>query len=125
MGRSFESQALVLLLEDEAVIAIDLQDELQDAGFQVAGPFTTCVAALEWLQSRTPQAAILDTLLKDGPCREIAIELERRRVPFVIYSGVQEDDQLAAEFPHVTWIEKPASPEILVQACTKLLNLTV
>jgi DNA-binding response OmpR family regulator len=124
MRDPLESNQLVLLLEDEAIIAINLQEELQDRGFRVAGPFMTCAAALEWLQSATPHTAILDTLLRDGPCRDIAFELDRRGVPFVIYSGVQRDDQLAAEFPHVGWIEKPAPPAVLVEACANLLNAT-
>jgi DNA-binding response OmpR family regulator len=115
------SKPLVLILEDEALIALNLQDELQDAGYKIAGPFTTCAAALEWLQTTTPDTAILDAALKDGPCRDIALELSRREVPFLIYSGHQEDRQLLAEFDLVTWIEKPVPPLVLVQACHKLL----
>ena len=87
----------------------------------LTGPFTTCAAALEWLQTATPDMAILDAALKDGPCREIALELTRREVPFLIYSGYHEDRQLLAEFPHVTWIEKPAPSSVLVEACQQLL----
>jgi DNA-binding response OmpR family regulator len=115
------SKPLVLLLEDEALIALNLQDELQDAGYEVAGPFTACAAALEWLQTVTPAMAILDAALTDGSCREIALELTRREVPFLIYSGYQEDQHLLAEFQHVTWIEKPVPSAVLVQACQQLL----
>ena len=115
------SKPLVLVLEDEALIAFNLHDELQDAGYAVAGPFTTCSAALEWLQTGTPQTAILDAALKDGSCREIALELSRHGVPFLIYSGNHEDRQLLAEFHHVTWIEKPVPSAVLVQACQQLL----
>ncbi|KLK91322.1 hypothetical protein AA309_20935 [Microvirga vignae] len=115
------SRPLVLVLEDEALIALNLQDELQDAGYDVAGPFTTCAAALEWLGTETPGAAILDAALKDGPCREIALELGRREVPFLIYSGHHEDRQLLAEFQHITWIEKPVPSVVLVEACRQLL----
>src|ERR687897_3176600 len=101
---------LVLILEDEVLIGINLQDELQDAGFRVAGPFTTCAAALEWLQTATPDAAILDAALRDGPCREIAQELGNRAVPFLIYSGYGLDQEFLAAFHHVTWIEKPVAP---------------
>ena len=76
MTKQANGRPLVLVLEDEALIALNLQDELQDAGYEVAGPFTTCAAALEWLQTETPDTAILDAALKDGPCREIALELE-------------------------------------------------
>jgi DNA-binding response OmpR family regulator len=121
MNQTANSRQLVLVLEDEALIALNVQDELQDAGYEVAGPFSTCSAALEWLQTTTPDMAILDTTLKDGPCREIALELSRREVPFLIYSGYQEDRQLLSEFDHITWIEKPVPSEVLVQACQQLL----
>lgn len=115
------SKPLVLILEDEVLIGINLQDELQDAGYRVAGPFITCAAALEWLRTATPDAAILDAALKDGPCREIALELGKRAVPFLIYSGYEEDQELLAEFHHTTWIEKPVPPSALVEACQQLL----
>jgi DNA-binding response OmpR family regulator len=116
-----DSTPLVLILEDEALIGLNLRDDLQDAGYRVEGPFTTCAAALSWLQTATPDTAILDAALKDGPCRAIAQELTRRKVPFLIYSGYHEDRQLLAEFPHVTWIEKPAPCSVLVEACQQLL----
>ena len=116
-----DSSPLVLILEDEALIALDLQDELRDTGYEVAGPFTTCAAALDWLQTVTPDMAILDAALKDGPCRAIAQELTHREVPFLIYSGYHEDRLLLAEFPHVTWIEKPVPSSVLVEACQQLL----
>ena len=116
-----DSRLLVLVLEDEALIGLNLRDDLQDAGYRVEGPFTTCAAALSWLETATPDTAVLDAALKDGPCRAIAQELTRRKVPFLIYSGYHEDRQLLAEFPHVTWIEKPAPCSVLVEACQRLL----
>jgi DNA-binding response OmpR family regulator len=121
MTKQAHGKPLVLVLVDEALIALNVQDELQDAGYEVAGPFSTCSAALNWLQTTTPDIAILDTSLKDGPCQEVALELSRREVPFLIYSGYQEDQQLLSDFQHVTWIEKPVPSEALVQACQQLL----
>ena len=121
MTQQPNSRPLVLVLEDEALIALNLQDELQDAGYAIAGPFTTCAAALEWLRTETPDVAILDAALRDGPCREIALELTRREVPFLIYSGHHEDCEFLAEFHHITWIEKPVPSEVLVRACRQLL----
>ena len=121
MTKQANGRPLVLILEDEALIALNLQDDLQDAAYDVAGPFTTCAAALDWLQTETPATAILDAALKDGPCREVALELGRREVPFLIYSGHHEDRQLLSEFHHVTWIEKPVPSTVLVQACEQVL----
>jgi DNA-binding response OmpR family regulator len=121
MNEQAHSKPRTLVLEDEALIALNLQDDLQDAGYEVVGPFTTCAAALEWLRTKTPDTAILDAALKDGPCREVALELSRREVPFLIYSGHHEDRQLLSGFHQVTWIEKPVPSAVLVQAFQQLL----
>jgi DNA-binding response OmpR family regulator len=121
MNQDSSRRPIVLVLEDEAIIAVDLQDELQDAGYGIAGPFASCSDALAWLGTASPDTAILDTTLKDGSCRQIALELSRREIPFLIYSGYREDRELLPDFHHVTWFEKPVSPFVLVQACRQLL----
>jgi DNA-binding response OmpR family regulator len=122
MDKPANSRMHVLVLEDEALIAINLQDELQDAGYEVAGPFTTCAAALSWLETGTPGLAILDAALNDGPYNDVADELGRRNIPFLIYSGHQESHSLLPDFQHVIWIEKPAPSAVLVQACHRLIG---
>jgi CheY-like chemotaxis protein len=89
MSEQFRSASVVLILEDEAIIALNLQDELQDAGYSVGGPFATCTDALSWLETNTPDVAILDTVLKDAPCGEVARELASRTVSKV-RRGCQE-----------------------------------
>lgn len=54
-GRMVEPRSadpLVLVLEDEVIIGLNLVDELQDGGYRVAGPFTSCADALAWLRPR-------------------------------------------------------------------------
>jgi DNA-binding response OmpR family regulator len=122
MDRPSHDKPLILLLEDEALIALNLQDELQDAGYEVAGPFADCFAALEWLRTATPDAAILDATLNDGSCHGVAVELRRRAIPFLIHSGHQEDHKLLAEFRHLIWLEKPVPSPVLVWECRQLLG---
>jgi DNA-binding response OmpR family regulator len=104
----------VLLLEDEALIAVALQADLEEAGYAVAGPFLTCASALEWLADHRPDAAILDTVLKDGPCREVALTLSHQGVPFLIYSGYRGDLNTLPELECATWVEKPATAAVLI-----------
>ena len=115
---------VVLVLEDEALIAINLHDDLCEAGYRIAGPFTTCAAALAWLDQARPDAAILDTELADGTCRDVARVLARRAVPIVIYSGHRRDKDLLAEFDTAVWIEKPAPSFDLIAACRQLIAAT-
>ena len=86
----------------------------------MAGPFLTCASALEWLASHRPDAAILDTVLKDGPCKEVAVTLTRSCVPFLVYSGHAEDRNILLEVATATWVEKPATTEALLQAVAGL-----
>jgi DNA-binding response OmpR family regulator len=120
MAESRRADPLVLVLEDEAIIGLDLLAELQDGGYRVAGPFTSCADALSWLRTATPDVAVLDPVLKDGSCYAIAAELLRRAVPIVIYSGHREDEDLLPNLKAATWIEKPVPPSVLMQECKAL-----
>jgi DNA-binding response OmpR family regulator len=91
---------------------------LDEAGIDTAGPFVSCESALAWAQERTPDKALLDYRLKDGPCTEIALTLRRRGVPVVIYSGVPKALGIPPELQGVPWLEKPADPAEVVQALT-------
>jgi DNA-binding response OmpR family regulator len=111
-----------MVVEDEAIIAMSLEDGLSDKGFQVVGPFSACVDALKALESTTPDLAIVDAVLSDGPCLELARELRRRGVPFMIYSGAAAFDEHASELDGVPWVEKPSSFETVLAAALGLLG---
>jgi DNA-binding response OmpR family regulator len=115
MSRPPAAHGTVLLLEDEAPIAVALEADLEEAGYSVVGPFVTCAGALEWLAGHRPDLAILDTVLKDGPCKEVALTLTRQGVPFLIYSGHAEDVNRQPELARATWVEKPATAQDLLQ----------
>ena len=111
-----------LIVEDEAIIALSLETEFQEAGYATAGPFATCALALASLDTDCPDAAVLDTVLKDGSCIALARELIRRSIPFVIYSGADERQASAPEFAGVTWIVKPSPQAAVVAAVAQLLH---
>src|SRR5215217_2852935 len=109
------TRPLIMVAEDEAIIAIDLVDSLRTAGFEVAGPFTTCAAAQEWLKTSEPDAAIIDDLLEDGPCDEVVADLSRKMVPTVIFSGHDEKRGTSEDWI-ATWLTKPTAFPILLDA---------
>jgi len=111
---------LVLLVEDDAIVAIDLEDSLRDGGYAVAGSFSTCAAATKWLETETPDLAVLDVMLSDGPCNELAAELSRRDVPFVVLSSKRQSRNTYEEFDGATWIEKPAAHDVVLKALAEL-----
>ena len=102
-----------LVVEDQALIALSIEAYLEDAGFSVA----TCGSAQEALTLVTeepPHCVVLDFALKDGPCLELARELLRRSVPFVVYSGHRRSSSGLPELDAVPWIEKPARRQDLI-----------
>jgi hypothetical protein len=66
---------------------------------------------------RTPGIALLDVVLQDGPCIELA---RQRGTPFAIYSGIRLPADLPAEFAGAPWMEKPASRDNLITILTEL-----
>ena len=81
-------------------------------------------ASLQWLHVNTPELALLDVLLKDGPCVRLARELKSRGIPFAIYSGLQRAADTPNEFRDVPWLEKPVSRETLATTLQQLARAT-
>lgn len=62
----------VLVLEDQILIALYVEELLQQAGFKNIATYSSCEAADEWLDRNTPQIVVIETRLRDGPCEIIA-----------------------------------------------------
>jgi DNA-binding response OmpR family regulator len=107
----------ILIAEDEPLIALDLCETLQDAG-AVTLVFAACVDALQCLRSNTPDLAIVDNGLADGPSDELCVELKRLHVPIIICSG-QANDDVAHLSDHV--VMKPAQPQVILNKAVALL----
>ncbi len=111
------SRALLgLIVEDQALIGLSLEAFLEELGIQVGGMFVCEEAALSYLESTTPDFAILDYSLAKGPCTQLAEALRARNVPVIVYSGHACPPGTAPEFAGAVWIEKPASRATIVDA---------
>ncbi len=110
----------VMVVEDEALIALDLEWQLEKSGYETAS-FSTCSEARQWLARNTPTFAVLDVLLKDGPCIELAEALVAQDIPFIVSSALQHED-LPAPFQNGVSVPKPCEPAQLsaaFQRCTR------
>ena len=74
----------VLVVEDEALVAWDLESTLTAAGLKVLGPVASVQAALDLLRNNRPDAAILDVNLQGELVTPVARELRNMKVPFVL-----------------------------------------
>lgn len=112
-----------MIVEDQVLIGMSLEAFLEEAGFQVAGPFMSSAQALQWLEKGSPQFAVLDVMLKDGTCLQVARELRSRGVPFAIYSGLPPAVEGPPELRDAPWLEKPARRETLVEILGRLAEV--
>jgi DNA-binding NarL/FixJ family response regulator len=111
---------LVLLVEDEALIALALADDIETAGYRVAGPFHRSRDTLAWLEQQTPDVAIIDIHLRDGSSDELARVLRGRGVPFLVFSGDRRDGHVADAFREARWLSKPVGARQLLETLEDL-----
>ncbi len=116
---------LVLLVEDEALIALALTDDLETDGYRVAGPFHRSSDTLNWLKQQTPDVAIIDIHLRDGSSVKLARVLRERDVPFIVFSGDRRDGRSPAAFDDARWLSKPVGARQLVDTVAELARRVV
>jgi DNA-binding NarL/FixJ family response regulator len=110
----------VLVAEDEFLIAMDVMDELDAAGFQTIGPFAEIGRALDYCLRHMPDCAVLDVQLRDGESYPLADWLAERHVPVVFHSAHAAGTELAARYPEALLCPKPGPTTALAQAVTAL-----
>ena len=77
----------VLLVEDEALIAFDLEGMLRELGCAVVFVAPSGKEALAVLRAERPDMALLDLRLPDGRVTPVAQALATAGVPFAVVSG--------------------------------------
>jgi two-component SAPR family response regulator len=105
----------VLVLEDEPIVALDLQDILEQAGATVIGPAHTLKQALELMTRSTLDCALLDVRLgNDGTSFPAAERLAEQNIRWVFYTGDADASALRRDWPSCDVIFKPVQPEQLI-----------
>ena len=77
----------ILIVEDEPIVAIALQDMLEDLGYAVVGPALRVAPALTLATDEAIDAAILDVNMGDGDSYCVAELLRSRDIPYVFATG--------------------------------------
>jgi two-component system, response regulator PdtaR len=112
----------VLIVEDDPLIAMDLEGALSDAGWQVCGTASSVAEALRLGEATRPTFAIVDVGLSRGDGRVVAEELVRRYDTVVLMTTGrgQEFESLAATGA-LACLPKPYDAERVAAALHALL----
>lgn len=109
----------ILVVEDEALVAMLVEDALMDAGFTVLGPARTVSQALEMLKADPPDAAVLDLNLGGESSVTVADALAARGIPFLVATGYGAAG-LPTHLKHIPVLPKPYDPADLTGAIERL-----
>jgi two-component system, response regulator PdtaR len=115
--------ATVLIVEDEALVALDLALVLRDLGCIVLGPAGDSIQALALLRRQRPDAVLLDLGLRDGFALTLVKALAADDVRYVLMTTGYDCERV--EHPslrHAPFLEKPYGQEELRQALLRVLG---
>src|SRR5262249_20090054 len=111
----------ILVVEDEAIVALEIGSVLVNAGFEVVGPARSVTQALDLLNERGCDAAVLDINLGSETSEPIAHKLKGLGTGFVSVSGYSRE-QHPAVFKSAAALTKPLQAELLITELKKCLR---
>ena len=114
----------VLVVEDEALVAMLLQDNLSELGCDVIASVARLADALAAVRDATElDVAVLDVNLAGESSEPVAAELAARDIPFLVATGYGELRGWE-HFRDAPMLHKPFGMEDLRQALGKALDPT-
>lgn len=112
----------ILVVEDEVLIAMDIEECCRDGG---AADVIVCTRVSELgddpLAAPSFDAAILDVMQDGGPSLDFAARLRDRGLPFIFATGYS-DSEMFAHFRDVPVVAKPFASSELLSALSKAIE---
>jgi CheY-like chemotaxis protein len=89
MNGDMKKRRNVMVLEDEAFIAILLEEELEALGIHVVGPINNLRLAVQLAESSDLDGALLDLNINGAYATDVADRLHARKVPFIFVTAYE------------------------------------
>ena len=120
MSKQELSNRKVLVVEDEMMIAMLIEDMLDEFGCKLVGPATNVPRALELIGKESIDVAVLDLNLDGKDTYAIADALQRKNVPFIFATGYGSTG-LRQEYGNRPVLPKPFQARDLENALAEAL----
>jgi CheY-like chemotaxis protein len=117
---SFDLHGLsVLIMEDEYYQAEDAREALEEAGAVVVGPCRDEAEALDLVDGRRADCAVVDINLGGGPSFRAARALLERGLRIVFVTGY-EKDVIPDDLQYLPCLQKPVDGRRIVAAVARM-----
>jgi DNA-binding NtrC family response regulator len=103
----------VLIVEDDPIIALDFEDRILGFGVKTVRTAGNVSRALEMIDDRAPDFALLDVGLVREKSFAVAERLEALKIPFIFVTGYSADVMLPTAFAQKPRLPKPCASEAL------------
>lgn len=103
----------ILIVEDEAMLALEIGALLQESGMTPIGPSSCITDALRLIHEQPIDCALLDVNLQGESTERIAAALAARAIPFAFVTGYSRE-AIPARFRGIPLVMKPfAAPKLI------------
>ena len=106
----------VLIVEDDAIIALDFEDTILGFGVKTVRTCGSVARALQLIAIRAPDFALLDVGLASGNSFTVAEKLQAMKIPFVFITGYGSRVGLPAALNGTPALPKPCTSDALEAA---------
>lgn len=111
----------ILVVEDEALVAMLIEDTLTDLGCEVVGPVASIGEALALVRDEAVDGATLDINLGGEEAYPVAQTLEARGIRFILMSGYAPEN-LPGAYTRWRILQKPFSEQALARSLAEVLT---
>ena len=119
MIETTSTSPLVLVVEDELLIAASLEIALEGRGYRVLGPVATVDEALALLETSRPDLALIDYRLASTTTEDLVAPLQALRIPICVLTGYSPQ-QLPDTYAQCLVLEKPFRMNTLIDGLKRL-----
>jgi DNA-binding LytR/AlgR family response regulator len=113
----------ILVVEDEGLIALNLELILQRFGCDIVGPISKVDDIVDAAKTHRPDGAFLDVNLRGRKVFDVLPEMMGLGIPCVLSSGYDDPMLFPAAFRNMPRIAKPFDEAALHRACAEFGSL--
>jgi DNA-binding response OmpR family regulator len=116
----------VLIVEDEAIVAMENKMNLTRAGLLVMGTVSSAEDAILKIRDEVPDLILMDIKLKGNlnGIEAVSIIREKNNIPVVFLTGNSDNKTqlLMKEIPNTTYLLKPVLTNDLIASVQKMID---
>jgi ActR/RegA family two-component response regulator len=120
MNITLPSGPLIMVVEDDLLVASTLEIALELKDYRILGPVETVEEALKLLETQSPDVALIDYRLATSTSEKLLAPLRERHIPVCVLTGLSADE-LPVNYAGCRVLQKPLRLDTLLDALAPVI----